>query len=675
MEISNYFSVRTGKWYDDKDAHKKDSRGKDINLNALLLVHSWNYATYDLSVNEISKITLLSNIGKVFDEYGLPKYSNDTPMSKERIGYYPCLRTGEWYSCEIHRNKANRVLNSVNVEMLDYFYDMYANLKIHSLNSLSEMLGLNVSRILKRHNYELFGHEFTTAIQQRRLKKSNIEKYGVENVFQLDSVKEKSKSTCLDKYGVDNYGKSESHSTNLKRLYNTDVGKMILIDRNNKSIKTLMSKYGVENVFQLDSVKEKSKSTCLDKYGVDNYGKSKLSSIEKSNYHIANKDILNELRKQAHLRQYGVENYSMTDEFKNKINKISLEKKRKVCENAGIKDITDNELSKLGYHKSMTVNDINMLTGRSEFDISVLTNFVSSKHRCKVLRKAGLESHINSNQSNEEIIIQKVLDSLGVEYTTNDRSIITPKELDIYIPSHNLAIEVNGVYWHSDKFIDNKYHYDKYKACKSKGITLYQYTDEQINNKLDIIKSMLSSKLGLINKRLYARKLKVAECEANHIKDFLNENHIQGSCGFSYNLALMLDSEIYAVMTFTKYDINTVTLSRFCVKQNCSVAGGFTRLLKHYRRNNNHKIISFSDNMYSDGGVYENNRFKLVNEISPDYRYVKGGVSYHKFGFRKAGIKTKLPEYYNDDLTEREMMVNAGYSRFYNAGLKKWEMV
>ena len=39
-------------------------------------------------------------------------------------------------------------------------------------------------------------------------KKNNLEKYGVENVFQMESIKEKSKKTNLIKYGVENVSNS-----------------------------------------------------------------------------------------------------------------------------------------------------------------------------------------------------------------------------------------------------------------------------------------------------------------------------------------------------------------------------------------------------------------------------------------------------------------------------------
>ena len=60
-----------------------------------------------------------------------------------------------------------------------------------------------------------------------------------------------------------------------------------------------------------------------------------------------------------------------------------------------------------------------------------------------------------------------------MEYESNNRSILNGKELDIYIPSKNIAIECNGVYWHSLK--PTNFHYNKWKNCKEKRNTTYNY--------------------------------------------------------------------------------------------------------------------------------------------------------------------------------------------------------
>lgn len=56
---------------------------------------------------------------------------------------------------------------------------------------------------------------------------------------------------------------------------------------------------------------------------------------------------------------------------------------------------------------------------------------------------------------------------------TSVRDVIAPKELDIYVPARSVAIEFNGVYWHSEENGKHKeYHFDKWLACKDRGVTL-----------------------------------------------------------------------------------------------------------------------------------------------------------------------------------------------------------
>jgi very-short-patch-repair endonuclease len=60
----------------------------------------------------------------------------------------------------------------------------------------------------------------------------------------------------------------------------------------------------------------------------------------------------------------------------------------------------------------------------------------------------------------------------------NSRKIIQPYELDIYIPKKKIAIEFNGLYWHSSERKEKDYHYQKYKKCKEKGIKLIQIFED-----------------------------------------------------------------------------------------------------------------------------------------------------------------------------------------------------
>lgn len=81
------------------------------------------------------------------------------------------------------------------------------------------------------------------------------EKYGVDNVFQLEDVKDKIKETNIEKYGAENPQQNK--------------------EIKNKTEKTNLKKYGVRNTFQSEIIKDKIKKTNLKKYGVEYLSKDK----------------------------------------------------------------------------------------------------------------------------------------------------------------------------------------------------------------------------------------------------------------------------------------------------------------------------------------------------------------------------------------------------------------
>jgi len=91
--------------------------------------------------------------------------------------------------------------------------------------------------------------------------------------------------------------------------------------------------------------------------------------------------------------------------------------------------------------------------------------------------------------SSLEVRIRQWLDEMGVNYTTNDRRF--GLEMDIYIPSLKLAIEVNGSYWHSLEVKSMKYHINKSLLLSDHGIRCIfvwdDYKDEDIHNFISAI--------------------------------------------------------------------------------------------------------------------------------------------------------------------------------------------
>ena len=77
----------------------------------------------------------------------------------------------------------------------------------------------------------------------------------------------------------------------------------------------------------------------------------------------------------------------------------------------------------------------------------------------------------------EGLLYEKIVKKYKTTVIRNSRSIIPPKEIDIFLPQYNLAIEFNGVYWHRPDLYENKdawfnYHQGKIDSCNDQGIAL-----------------------------------------------------------------------------------------------------------------------------------------------------------------------------------------------------------
>ena len=187
---------------------------------------------------------------------------------------------------------------------------------------------------------------------------------------------------------------------------------------------------------------EKYKATCLEKYGA-------ISAS--SNLEVKNKIKL------TNIKRYGYEQASLSPIIKEKLSKISAERKN-TAEN------------KEQYKKIFFENNKHLYTYPYElidypcrgqirirhhicnniFDSNV--NIWSSRKRqnieqctiCKPIDKTPKSS------SGEGQIYDFIKQIYNGEIQIRNRKIIYPYEIDIYIPILNLGIEYNGDYWHAN---------------------------------------------------------------------------------------------------------------------------------------------------------------------------------------------------------------------------------
>lgn len=424
--------------------------------------------------------------------------------------------------------------------------------------------------------------------------------------------------------------------------------------RVNKAKQTCLKKYGVENPSQSAEIKKKKEETCLKNYGVTNTLK-----LEKNR----------ELGQQVLLEKYGVR-YA----FENKdIAQKAKEKSRQVA--------YDNHNLLIGYtddgewickcpHKACNKCEEKQFIIKQQMFNDRLRN---ESEICTKLLPPG-----TTNQGTTiELFIRNILESHNIEYKTNVRDIISPKEVDIYIPSKHIAIECNGVFWHSKK--EPKYHLDKFIACKENGIQLLTLWEDWIKRTPDIVESILLSKLGIYKERIYARKCIIREVNSKICNQFLDNNHIQGRSNASLHYGLYYNNELVSIMTFGRSRVgvgkneDAWELVRFCSKLNTQVVGGADKLFRYFLKTYNpSKVISYSSNDISDGGLYEKLNFLPEGPYNTAYWYIQDGTfeRFHRYNFRKD--KLKEMGYDTENLTEREIMENLPYNRIYDSGTKRW---
>ena len=288
---------------------------------------------------------------------------------------------------------------------------------------------------------------------------------------------------------------------------------------------------------------------------------------------------------------------------------------------------------------------------------------------CKIcgIYKAG---YFTGTSKLEEDFVLFIKSFYVGEVVTSVRDKIPPMELDIFLPDLNLGIEINGGYWHSEKFKDKNYHIRKYNLCKEKGIRLISIWEwEILKDKTKIenfIKNLISEKI-----KLQARKLEIRSISIEEQREFLDVNHLQGYIPCSLALGLYHGDELIQLMTLRAKDKKNKVfeIGRLATKIGYSVIGGAERLFKHLISVIDYKeIISYNNMDKFTGEVYERLGLTFKNITIP-----YGWISDRRFVPRYQTQKSKLiKQGFDESKSESEIMRNEGFSKIYLTGVQKF---
>jgi len=489
-----------------------------------------------------------------------------------------------------------------------------------------------VTEYIRRYFLKKYGVENPSqseAIKEKR-KQTFLKKYGVENPFQLDSVRQKAKQTLLERYGVDNALKSDSVKEKVKKTCLLKYGTESPLQ--NEQVKekvrqTNLKKYGVPYTFQSEEIRKKGKETLLKKYGVDNISKLK---------------VISEIKR-----------FKETEKF--------LPKLKEYCDKNDLIFLSESYIGVWKDKNQCIANKYKFKCKKCGYEFESTLRSIIRCPRC--------------SGSNEEKELINFLEENNNKVVVHDRSILDGKELDIFIPDKNLAIELNGLFWHSELNgnKDRNYHLNKTILCEQKGIHLIQIFEDEWLFRKDIVKSILLAKLGLLKNKIYARTCNIKNLSYNEVKEFLQENHLQADIKAKLNIGLFYNNELVSLLCLGKPRFNKNyewEILRFCNKNYYLVIGAFSKLLNYFIENYNPKsIISYVDRRYGTGHSLKKLGFKLIGTSKPNYFYIKVGefVRYPRENFQKHKLAKRL-EKFDESKSEWINMIENGYDRIWDCG-------
>lgn len=455
----------------------------------------------------------------------------------------------------------------------------------------------------------------------------------------------KREKTVLEKYGVSCVAQTEENRQRFREWYADPEN----IKNNLEKIRaTNIEKYGVENCKSLPEVEEKIIATCLARYGVKN-----VAQIPSTKAKLKARTA--EYKLTGHLIKKGYNRFKLYIE-----NNFDVNLKTTVDEYLGVESTEKiliecrkclkQELTSFYYNKN--INCVHCYPRQ---------NVYTSKEEQEVF------DFINNDL--------KILGGIQC-----DRTVINPYEIDMLFPSEKIAIEYCGLYWHSESSAgkDKQYHSNKLRLINEKGYRLITIFSDEWNQKKSIVKSKLSNIFNKTSNKHYARKLTVKTVSAKDSNDFLDQHHLQGASSAKINLGLYDQATLVALMTFSngRAALNTAStkdeyeLVRF-VTDGSSVVGGASKLLTYFIKNYKPKfIVSYSDNRWSQGHLYETLGFEKISKPTIGYWYVDS-YSYrlHRFNF----TKKELVKAGNDpSKTEWEIMQSLGYDRIWDCGHQRF---
>ena len=501
----------------------------------------------------------------------------------------------------------------------------------------------------------------------KRQEELSMSKYGTRKPQMSERVKDKMKATLAGK--PDEFWENAAEKrrmTNIER-YGTDSISKVEAVRARKS----------EAMLQMPDEKKKARLEKTRLTKLERYGNEKFVNTEKAKETVAENAGSNpdywtnilEKRRKSCIGKYGVDHPLKIQSVKDRIRLSRIRKS------------FDEYISKSEYVQPMF--DADYYAAHRHDDLPWKCRECGGEFTAKAgdqmyfparcLKCHPLHEPVSRPEKEMAEFIKSIYEG---EILENDRTVIKPSELDVFLPAKKIAFELDGLPWHSEEMgTPPGYHLSKTEKCEAAEIQLVHVTEAEWICKQEITKSRIKALLGVYDEKIYARKCEVREITAAESKNFQIKNHIQGYAPAKVNIGLFNGGELVSLMTFGKCRFDRKhewELTRFCSRLNVRVVGAAGKLLAYFEKKYSPvSIVSYADRRWSRGKLYNALGFKLDHASRPDYWYWnrKKGVYMpeSRVKYQKHKLPGLLPDF-NPELSESENMKRAGFMKIYDCG-------
>lgn len=434
--------------------------------------------------------------------------------------------------------------------------------------------------------------------------------------------------TCLQKYGT-------KVSTNT-----IEAAKRRTANLQIKGRETILLKYKVSHPSQISGHYEKCKKTLMENYGVE---------------HNA------QIPKNIEQREIGVSN-----RWNSKCDSIKI---LNFVEPSDLKKslfVNPNTIIKFQCNTCENIEELPSETFKWRVD-----NISTPCIKC---------SGVSMGSAAQSQVFDFLRTIFGGEILINDKSQICPLELDFFMPELKIAIEFDGIFWHSFNREESKaerdYHLLKTEKCEQLGIQLIHIFENEWILKQDIVKSRLRNLLKQNQNKIFARTCRVMNISPIIAKQFMDDNHIQGSCNAKIQLGLYSPlNDLVGVMSFGKSRFNRkfeYELIRFASKLDMTIVGGASKLLSHFKMEYSpNSIISYADRRWSQGNIYKTLGFSFSHNSSANFWIIEKGslILQSRLKFQKHILEKTLTNFDPLLTADKNIFLN-GYRRIWDCGNK-----